>query len=236
MDDKLEEKKDEDTTLGEASPIQPETNPEPQTQTPPENETEGEPYPDKNPYINTTSPYTTSGMPSKRRNPKKLLLILGAIVVLLLLGNFVRGKIFKSSPAATPTPTPVATETPSPSPEESSSPSASPTATPKAAVNSVDKASGLDRANLSVAIQNGSGESGVAGTASTFLTGLGYNVTSTGNADNFNFTGVTVQVKSSKSDFLSLLKKDLSTKYTVSSATSDLSATSSADALVIIGK
>lgn len=233
MDDKLEPEKDQDTTLGEVS----QTQPEPQTQTPPENETEPEadPYPDKNPYINTTSPYTTSGMPSKGRSPKKLLLIAGLIIVVLLFLNFLRGNLFKSS-KVTPTPSPVSVETPTLSPEGSSSPSASPTATPKASVSSVDKVTGLNRANLSVAIQNGSGESGVAGTASTFLTGLGYNVASTGNADNFNFTGVTVQVKSSKSDFLSLLKKDLSTKYTVSSATSDLSATSSADALVIIGK
>src|SRR3990167_9003906 len=83
--------------------------------------------------------------------------------------------------------------------------------------------------------QNGSGEAGVAGKAAGILKDLGY-LASTGNADNFNYSNVTIQVKSTKSDYLALLKKDLSASYTIGSSSSDLSATSSADALVIIGK
>lgn len=224
MDDKEEKfEPEEEKTLGEASPKieQSESDPEPQTQTQPENETDPEPSedvnPDKNPYINTTSPYTTAGMSSgRKRGPKKLLLALLAIILIVVLGFLLKGKLFKSS-TATPTPSPVSQE--SPTPQESATPSPS-----------------LDRSKLSVQIENGSGTSGVAGTASSFLKNLGYNVVSTGNADNFNFTGVTIQVKSSKSDFLTILKNDLKANYTISSATSDLSATSSADALVIIGK
>jgi len=89
---------------------------------------------------------------------------------------------------------------------------------------------------MSVTVQNGSGEKGVAAKAADTLRGLGYNVVSAGNADNYDYSDVTIQVKSSKSDFLSLLKKDLSTSYTIGSSTSDLTATSSSDALVIIGK
>ena len=58
----------------------------------------------------------------------------------------------------------------------------------------------------------------------------------TGNADNFDYTGVTIKVKATASNYLSLLKKDLSSDYTVSASTSDLDDSFSSDALVIIGK
>lgn len=99
----------------------------------------------------------------------------------------------------------------------------------------VDK-SGLNRAALSVMTQNGSGIEGTAGKAAKILKEQGYNVTSTGNADNYNYAGVTIKVKKDKSNFLELLKKDLSKDYTVSAASSDLSSDSPTDALIIIGK
>lgn len=205
-----------------------------QTQTPPE--TEPESSASQSPYNNPSS-FTPPNSPRKR-SPKKLLYLVAFIALLLVLVSavrFVAGK-FKKTPA--PTPVAVATPEPTlePTPETSPTPSASPTATPKAAVNSIDSSTGLDRAKLSIAVQNGSGEAGAGGKAADFLKGLGYNVTSTGNADNFNYTGTTIQVKSASSSFLSLLKKDLGASYTVTSATSDLTASSSADALVIVGK
>ncbi len=104
-----------------------------------------------------------------------------------------------------------------------------------AEVSPVDK-SGLDRSKLSVIVQNGSGTEGVAGKAADVLKELGYNVASTGNADNYNYTGVTVKVKKEKSNFLDLLKKDLSKDYTIKSSSSDLSSDSPTDALIIVGK
>jgi len=68
------------------------------------------------------------------------------------------------------------------------------------------------------------------------LKSFGYKITSTGNADNYNYENVTIQVKSTKSNFLALLKKDLGFSYTVGSASADLSSDSTSDALVIIGK
>jgi len=99
----------------------------------------------------------------------------------------------------------------------------------------VDK-SGLDRSKLSVTVQNGSGIEGAAGKAADVLKTLGYNIASTGNADNYDYKGVTIKVKKENSNFLDLLKKDLSKDYTIKSATSDLPPDFSTNALVIIGK
>ena len=85
-------------------------------------------------------------------------------------------------------------------------------------------------------MQNGSGVVGAAKKAADALKELGYGISSTGNADNYDYTNVTIQVKSGKSNFLSLLQKDLGSSYTVGTASADLTVTSSADALVIVGK
>lgn len=107
--------------------------------------------------------------------------------------------------------------------------------------SSLDKASGMDksglnRSTLSVTVQNGSGIEGVAGKAADILKELGYNVPSTGNADNYDYKGVAIKVKKEKSNFLDLLKKDLSKDYTISSVSSDLPPSSPSDAMVIVGK
>lgn len=94
----------------------------------------------------------------------------------------------------------------------------------------------LDKSKIAIIVQNGSGQAGVAGKASDFLKSLGYNVTGTGNADNSNYTGVTIQLKSSASAYADVLRKDLSQKYTVGNVSTDLPASSSQDALIIIGK
>jgi hypothetical protein len=103
-------------------------------------------------------------------------------------------------------------------------------------LNPIDKTTGLDRSKLSVTIQNGSGEEGVAGKAMTLLKNLGYDVASTGNADNFDYINVVVQVKNSSGKYLSLLKTDLGLNYTIGSASADLPNSFSSQALVIIGK
>jgi len=99
-----------------------------------------------------------------------------------------------------------------------------------------NNAANLDRSKLTITVQNGSGEEGIAGKASTFLSSLGYKASSTANADNYNYKGMTIKVKSSASSYLDLLKTDLSKNYTVTIASSDLSPGSPTDAIVIIGK
>lgn len=194
------------------------------------------------------NPFPTPSLEKKPASKKKkrFIFLFFAIVFILLL-IYVGSKVLNSNTSnkeadITPTPTEefiIPTDTPAPTAEEltpspTQKPAASPT--PKSPGSSIDRTTKLDRKDLSVIVQNGSGEKGVAGKVADILKNLGYNVTSTANADNFNYSDVTIQVKSTKSDFLPVLKKDLSSDYTIGSSTSDLSSSSSADAVVIVGK
>jgi hypothetical protein len=94
----------------------------------------------------------------------------------------------------------------------------------------------LDKSKVSIEIQNGSGETGVASTMSTYLKNLGYTISSTGNAENFDYEGVTIQTKAEFKNYIATLKKDLTPDYIVSASSSDLLDSSTADILVIVGK
>lgn len=190
------------------------------------------------------SAFPTPAINKSPKKPKRFLFLIVAIVIILIIifaGNKLLGsKNKKNNSKITPTPTEfqIPTDTPAPSPmdEPTSTPKPTSSPTPKPTSNPVDKTTGLDRSKLSVEVQNGSGQAGVAGKGTGILKDLGYNVTLTGNADNFDYSNVTIQVKNTKSDYLSILKRDLSASYTIGPSSSDLSASSSADALVIIGK
>lgn len=190
-----------------------------------------------------TSPQFTAPAPQRKINKRFIYLIAFVILLVLLFAGYKllgssKGNDINNTPVETPAPTQelLPTDSPVPTEEITSTPTPSDTPTPKPTGNPIDKTTGLNRSKLSVTVQNGSGEAGVAAAGKDFLTGLGYNVSSTANADNFDYTGVTIKVKSASSDYLTLLKSDLATKYTVSNSSSDLSASVSADALVIIGK
>ena len=178
-------------------------------------------------------------VPSKR-SPKRFIYLIVAIVILILL--FVLGfRIFGSSkqaskPSITPTVTVAPTDSPTPSISGEVSPTESPTPSAKPTTSPIDKATGLNRSKLTILVENGSGVAGAAGKVADDLKALGYTISSTGNADNFDFSGVTIELKTGSSDYLPLLKSDLSDKYTITASSSDLSATISADALVIVGK
>ena len=178
-------------------------------------------------------------LPKRKINKRFIYLVLAILILSILFigfkalnSNSSKTENLQSIPSEstpsipTDTPTPIATETPTPTN----------TPTPKLTSSPVDKQTGLDRSNLTVMVENGSGEEGVAGKASDILKNLGYDVSGTQNADNFDYTNVTIQVKSASSDYLTLLKKDLGFDYTIDSATSDLPDSFSSDALVIIGK
>ncbi|MDO8599969.1 MAG: LytR C-terminal domain-containing protein [bacterium] len=92
------------------------------------------------------------------------------------------------------------------------------------------------KASIKVVVQNGSGEAGVGSKAADILKSAGYDVVSTANADNFDYTDVTIQVKAAKKSALSLLEGDLSSDYTIGKTSADLPVDTSYDALVIIGK
>ena len=173
------------------------------------------------------------------RSKKFLKLIIFAVILIGLIWGIQKlffGGSKETKPVAI-TPTPTEYQFPTDTPAPSASPTEEPTTTPAAkSVNPVDSATGLDRSTLSVEVQNGSGETGVASKGSDVLKSFGYKVIATGNADNFNYENTAVQVKSTKTNFLALLKKDLGFSYTVGSTSADLDSSSTADALVIIGK
>ncbi len=178
--------------------------------------------------------------PAKKKINKRFVYLIAAFVIIILVffGSKLLGQNktqdINDAPAAT-IPTDFPTSMPEPTSIESPTPSPSNTPTPKPTVNPVDKSTGLNRSKLSVTVQNGSGQAGVAGKAADILKALGYNVSSTGNADNYDFVNVSIQVKAAESEFLALLKKDLAS-YTIGSNSADLSTSFSSDALVIIGK
>jgi len=186
---------------------------------------------------------------SFNQSPKRSrFLIYFIISILIIVGAFGAWQFFgvnsekSKTPEATPTPKEFQLPTETPAPEATptgkltGAPSPTATLTPKPTIDSVDKSTGLDRSELTVEVQNGSGVAGAAGEASDQLKALGYDVVLVGNADNFDYEKTVIQVKSTKSQFLSLLKKDLGTNYNIGTASADLTATSSADALVIVGK
>ncbi|MEK9175844.1 MAG: LytR C-terminal domain-containing protein [Patescibacteria group bacterium] len=186
--------------------------------------------------------YSGGRSPIRKKLSKRVLLFgLFSILILVLLGGVIyfvtrdssKEEVSKtitlpenSSPAVSETPTP--TEEVSPTPEKSATPSKAPT---KAA-----SSASTAKSDINVRVENGSGESGVAGKASEVLKTAGYTVASTGNANNFDYTDVTIKIKSSQKSNLAIIEKDLSTDYTIGDTSTDLSEDETYDVLVIIGK
>lgn len=186
--------------------------------------------------------YSGSKSPIRKRLSKRVILF-GTffIIILALLGSvfyFVtRGnsaeQVTKSITLPDNSEPEVTEEEPSLTPEESSAPTPTPkpTAVPTKATQSDSQ-----KASIKVVVQNGSGEAGVGGKAADILKSAGYDVVSTANADNFDYTDVTIQVKAAKKSALSLIEGDLSSDYTIGKTSADLPVDTSYDALVIIGK
>lgn len=179
--------------------------------------------------------------PQAKRPVNKRFVYLVLTIIVLLVGFFSykafgpksKGTISQKPAMATPSPTEgLPTETPTPT----LVPNTTTTPTPVPTLNPIDQASGLDRSQLAVTVENGSGEAGVAGKAADVLKHLGYNVTGTGNADNYNYTNVVIQVKGASSQYLTLLQTDLGLSYTIGTTSADLPDSFSSDAVVIIGQ
>lgn len=183
------------------------------------------------------SSYSTFTSPTQNRRSgknKKILLLVALIVVLGLvafgISRLIGNKGVDSTSNAT-SPTPTTTPTTTPTPAETSG-----TPTPTTKLTPTPTKTAVVTKNLTLQVLNGAGIAGAGKKAADFLTGLGYNVVSTGNADNFDYQQTEIQIKSGKASLLATLKKDLSANYTVGATSTDLSASSSADAVVIVGK
>ncbi len=209
-----------------------------------EENTQGESFlnPSRRSYVYESS----RGSGSKKR---VILIIIGIIILLGLIVFAVVATGGKGESDITPTPEPtLPVETPTEAPTLTPEPTGKTTPTPTTKATPTPKASptpgkgtptptttgGVDRANLKVAIQNGSGVAGAATKASDALKKLGYDVVSSGNADNFDYTQTEIHVKSTKKAYLDTLKSDLSGDYTIGTAVADY--TGDSDALVIVGK
>lgn len=176
----------------------------------------------------------------RRRSSKKNMIISIIVVFLLIIVGIIGFQFFGTSGSqpVTPTPTPTTIAFPTDTPTPSATPTAalSPTVTPKQKQSPIDPKTKLDRSLFTVLIENGSGVVGAANKAATLLKDAGYIISGTQNADVYTYQDVTIKVKSNKAVFLPLLKADLGSEYTVGDTSSNLDASSSADAVVIIGK
>ncbi len=171
--------------------------------------------------------YTTERKPSimpeisMHRNGSKKSFMVWAIVtsiVALLTGGilFVVSRKGTSMPSLfvrpTPTPTPAPTPTPTPTPAT------------------------IDKTSFGIQVLNGGGAAGAAGKMKTFLEGKGYKVSGTGNTADYTYDTTEIHGKSTMTDALASLRLDLKDSYTLGTVAADLSASTSADVQVIVGK
>jgi hypothetical protein len=174
----------------------------------------------------------------KKSATKGIIIIIFILILMLIpltLGGIYLMNTF-SRPTAAPTPLPTSIAFPTDTPTPIASPTATMTPTPTPKGQTLDISSGLDRAKLTVIVENGSGRVGAANKAAFILKTAGYTVRDTRNADAFDYQDVTISVKADKAPYLSLLKKDLSSEYTVTDTRATLDPSSESDALVIIGR
>lgn len=179
----------------------------------------------------------------KTHNGRRIFFILAGFMVLVLIvvaGLYVLGAMHKNSAPEAPVPTakPKPSATPLPTASVSAVMSGSLTASisPTLGLSKIDTTTKLNRAELSIAVLNGSGEKGAASQVADYLKGLGYKIVSVGNADVYTYKNITVQLKKTKSNFATLLKKDLQDNPALASVSASISDDISNDAEVIVGK
>ncbi len=153
------------------------------------------------------------------RMPSPMIILIPGV---LILGAILGGVYFYQKNVTTAevlqTPTPVA--------EATVEPVASPSASPSGK---------LDLAKYTIMVQNGVGIPGVAGTAKDILTKAGFKVSSTGNAENYEYTDTVIEAKSTvPAEYVTKLTTSLSGKYKVASP-KVLSSSAKTDVVVIIG-
>lgn len=179
-----------------------------------------------------------------RKRPKKKGLLFVIIAALLIAGGvFGYNQMQSGSSSQDVSPTPemtLPTEEPTPAESVDESPTPDPEVTPeeekKETPTPTDKPAATKSSELNIQVLNGSGEAGVGATGKEFLSGKGYEYIETGNADNYDYEGVTLKSKESVADYVTTLKSDLEEKYTISTESDTLSEDSIFDVVVIIGK
>ena len=168
----------------------------------------------------------TAGAPIYQQSQDKNAKWLWLLIVLIIAGALVFAFFKGIGPFAAISPF-AKQEVSSPTPQVVSSPiiESSPSAT-----------SGVDKAQPSLRILNGSGIAGLASSAKDFIEGLGWRVATVGNANTYDYEQTQIKLKNDFSKYQEPLIKDLSDKYSVKVSSSTLSSTDSADIEIIIGK
>lgn len=177
---------------------------------------------------------------SQKRISTPLIITVVLLLAVLLGGGYVFFQSQQQSgenDAVTPTVTPTIQPTDTPTPTEEISPTRRASVTPgktTPTTRPTSTSSAIDREDVTLTVQNGSGVAGAAGKVSSYLEGLGYSVASTGNADAFDYEDITINVKKGATSLLNQLKKDLASQGTVGETSETYTGTS--DALIIIGQ
>ena len=175
-------------------------------------------------------------MPVKKDRTKLIILI---IAIFLVIGGFFlfNKSNSKNNESVVEEKVVVPTKKVTPTPEEDITPTETvDEETPESTPSPIPTTGTVTSAKkLNIQVLNGSGVTGAAAEAETFLKGLGYEVIVIGNADNNDYKAVTINIKSSRSSFLDDIKSDLSDKYTVNDETGNLSSSSEFDVTIIIG-
>lgn len=184
--------------------------------------------------MDTNSPF--EGQPAyitKSSNKKRLvtiffvvlLLIVAALGALYMLGSTTKHTM--QNPM-----NPVPTETITTAPTSIASSSAQPTSSPSATVSPTTAAA--SSVSLSISILNGSGIPGAAGKVASALKTAGFTNVTTGNANAYTYTGITVYAKN-KTD-LQQVQKTITAASTSMKVTASVDNTIPTDVEVIVGK
>lgn len=171
-------------------------------------------------YMKDEVPFQDFTSYTEKSGSKKGLAIFLAVLLLIAVG--IGGLYFLGKNRSTESPA-VSQPTSAPTVEEEPTPTLEPTPA-------------LERSDLTVSVLNGSGTRGAAGSTAELLRKLGYKIGATGNADSFNYEGLTIRVSREDEEYLDLLKSDLEEKASASAVTATVSASLTTGAEVIVGK
>ena len=157
----------------------------------------------------------------RKSSPGKGLVLLTVVLLAAAAGvtGFIYYRRHQTSASETAPIQPVTTSLASPSP----------VASPSAAMT-------FDRSKLKLKVQNGSGITGLAATAKTYLEGLGYKDVQIGNASSSAFEETEIAVKAEFKSIASSVVNDLKDKYTVTSKVQTLDTNEDFDVIITLGK
>ena len=158
---------------------------------------------------------STPEEPQKEKKKLNIKMIIIITIISALVAAFVSGGVYvylNGRDAATQN----TTETEEDSTEDTTDEETAEETTEEESTDDEETTEETDLTSYTIRVLNGSGQIGAAGDASDVIEGAGFEVTDTGNADNYEFTDTIVQAKDSvDSSALDTLVDALSGEYSV---------------------